>query len=165
MLSRSQYQNNTNHIENQGRLYREDRVHLAFKMRSSLLPCRGTFGGIRLEDFGLSNFSPSPLPGTFIDAVDDSPGANPRVSSSGGKCLAFTVGCSKLVNFTLRNINNLRKRGHLKARRLRKINALAVRVVLRACDCFNLARSSWPSCLSGAGRGGDWPEAKIGGNL
>ena len=57
------------------------------------------------------------------------------------------------MNFALRTINNLRKRGHLKAGRLRKINALAAGVVLRACDCFNLARSSWPSCLSGAGRG------------
>jgi hypothetical protein len=86
MLSRSQYQNNTNHIENRGRLYREDRVHLAFKMRSISLPCRGTFGGIRLEDFGLANFSPSRPPATFIDAVDDFPGqtlaSDPRAENT-----------------------------------------------------------------------------------
>jgi hypothetical protein len=34
MLSRSQYQNNTNHIEFQGRLYREDRETLGPKTQS-----------------------------------------------------------------------------------------------------------------------------------
>ena len=62
-----------------------------FKMGSISLPCRGTFGGIRLEDFGLSNFSPARPPATFIDAVDGFP----------GQTLAFGPGAENTLSLPL----------------------------------------------------------------